>query len=257
MAESKNQWSNESEEKEKEQKPVESSFVSKADQRAPVSEERKSAPRDDYSRAAPRSDRPAFENRGGERRDDRSYDRRDDRSYDRRADRSYDRRDDRSYDRRDDRSYDRRDDRSYDRRDDRSYDRRDSRSYDDRSAPFKRGGDGDSYGGKRERVATSPNETLGVFGLDYALEPRVFEEFLDTALAEFKGKYTQNLIMDRMSGQCKGFGFLEFNSIDDATAAKDKLKELEESGIGGRRFRVDFSMGKRRSDRPREDGFRD
>ena len=50
--------------------------------------------------------------------------------------------------------------------------------------------------------------------------------------------------MDRDSGKSKGFGFVTFETEEEASKAKDALHDQE---LDGRRIRVDFS-------RPREDG---
>ncbi|MFO7849160.1 MAG: RNA-binding protein [Spirochaetia bacterium] len=56
-----------------------------------------------------------------------------------------------------------------------------------------------------------------------------------------------NIIVDRYSGQSKGFGFVEMESSDAATAAISALNEQE---VGGRRLRVNEA-----NDKPRRDRF--
>lgn len=138
----------------------------------------------------------------------------------------------------------------YSRRDDHYsryvYDGHDSRrGYDDynyRREPRRDYG----YREKRQRTRqdeAAPNETLGIFSLSYELLPRDFDDYLAEKLADYKDAYTSKLIIDRMTGRCKGFGFVTFNSIEDSTKAKELLTDGE---INGTPFRVAFSIGERR-----------
>ncbi len=55
-----------------------------------------------------------------------------------------------------------------------------------------------------------------------------------------------NIIVDRYSGQSKGFGFVEMEDGEAATAAISALNEQE---FGGRRLRVNEAHDKPRRDR--------
>lgn len=222
-------------------------------------------PYDDDSRYSD-SRKPSFDDR---REDSRYSDRRDDSRYsDRREDSRFsDRRDDSRYsdrredsrfsDRRDDSRYsDRRDDSRYpDRRDDsRYYDRRDDsnrredrfsgygndgrkrRTYDD---DYQRRDDYDRRPKKTREDPTTPNETIGIFNLSYNLTPKDFEDFLDEKLVDFKGKYTQKLVLNRNTGACRGFGFVTFSDINDAIEAK---KVIDNGDILGQPYRAAFSV---------------
>jgi len=59
------------------------------------------------------------------------------------------------------------------------------------------------------------------------------------------------VILDRMSGRSKGFGFVEMPNQDEAQAAIDALNG---SDMMGRAIRVNESQPKPRNDRPRGGG---
>ena len=46
------------------------------------------------------------------------------------------------------------------------------------------------------------------------------------------------IIMDRETGKSRGFGFVEFESIEDASAAKEAMDGAE---LDGREIKVDFA----------------
>lgn len=50
------------------------------------------------------------------------------------------------------------------------------------------------------------------------------------------------IVYDRQSGRSRGFGFVYYESLEDAREAKTSTNGLE---IDGRRIRVDFSITKR------------
>ncbi|KAI5149917.1 transformer-2 protein [Enteropsectra breve] len=205
--------------------------------------------RDDRSRydRSGRDERPRYERSGRDERD--SY-RRDDRDYGRDRD-SY-RRDDRDYERpRYERSGRDRDDYGRDRDSDRGY----KRSYDDDYAPKRRRDEG-SFG---DRAPAEPNETLGLFNLPYECVQRDLDDYLEKPLEKFRKEYQARLILDRMTGRAKGFGFITFKSVDDAIEAKNILSNGEE--FNGKVLRVDFAKsaarntpyGSRDQDGPRND----
>jgi RNA recognition motif-containing protein len=55
-----------------------------------------------------------------------------------------------------------------------------------------------------------------------------------------------NVIMDKMTGKSKGFGFVEFSSEAEAQAAADKLNNTE---LDGRTIFVDIARPKENNDR--------
>lgn len=84
-----------------------------------------------------------------------------------------------------------------------------------------------------------PNETIGIFNLSFNLKLSDFEDFLAEKLADFKGKYTSKLIMNRDTGMCKGFGFVTFSDIEDAIKAKPVL---DGGSILGQEYRAAYSI---------------
>lgn len=82
---------------------------------------------------------------------------------------------------------------------------------------------------------------LYVGGLPFAYG----DQELSDLFAEFGEVTSAVIIMDKFSNRSKGFGFVEFNTDDEANAAKEKLHESE---VGGRRIVVDNA----RPQRPRD-----
>ena len=73
----------------------------------------------------------------------------------------------------------------------------------------------------------------------------VTEDDLKEAFAEFGEVTSVNVIMDRFTGQSKGFAFVEMANNSEADEA---IKALNESPMKGRNLRV--NQAKPRSDRP-------
>ena len=73
---------------------------------------------------------------------------------------------------------------------------------------------------------------LYVGGLPFAYT----DQDLSDLFAEFGEVASATIIMDKFSNRSKGFGFVEFNTPEEAAAAKEKLHESE---VGGRRIIVD------------------
>ncbi len=69
------------------------------------------------------------------------------------------------------------------------------------------------------------------------------EETLKNLFAEYGNVVSAQLIMDRDSGQSKGFGFVEMENDSEAQAA---IKELDGKEVDGRAIVVNVA-------RPRED----
>ncbi len=76
------------------------------------------------------------------------------------------------------------------------------------------------------------------------------EDDLRAAFSEFGEVSSVNIIMDRMSGQSKGFGFVE---MPDDTEAEEAIKALNESALNGRNINVNQARprGERSPRRPR------
>ncbi len=76
------------------------------------------------------------------------------------------------------------------------------------------------------------------------------EDDLKAAFSQFGEVSSVNIIMDRMSGQSKGFGFVE---MSDDTEAEEAIKALTESALNGRNIKVNQARprGERSPRRPR------
>lgn len=76
------------------------------------------------------------------------------------------------------------------------------------------------------------------------------DESLKTLFASYGNIVSASIIMDRMSGRSKGFGFVE---IEDDEAAQNAIKELHEKDMEGRKIVV--SVARPKEERP-ERSFR-
>merc|ERR1712106_1033940 len=74
------------------------------------------------------------------------------------------------------------------------------------------------------RDAPQPSKCLGVFGLSLYTTERV------------------NVVLDGHSGRSRGFAFLYYENVEDATEAREALNGVE---LDGRKIRVDYSITKR------------
>jgi len=77
----------------------------------------------------------------------------------------------------------------------------------------------------------------------------VTEDDLRNAFGEFGAVTSASLIMDKFSGQSKGFGFVEMPNNSEAESA---IKALNETELGGRRMKV--NQAKPREQRPARGG---
>jgi len=76
------------------------------------------------------------------------------------------------------------------------------------------------------------------------------EDDLKAAFSQFGEVSSASIIMDRMSGQSKGFGFVE---MPDNSEADEAIKALNESALNGRNIKVNQARprGERSARRPR------
>jgi RNA recognition motif-containing protein len=76
------------------------------------------------------------------------------------------------------------------------------------------------------------------------------EDDLKAAFSEFGEVSSASIIMDKMSGQSKGFGFVE---MPDDSEADQAIKALNESALNGRNIKVNQARprGERSPRRPR------
>ncbi len=87
---------------------------------------------------------------------------------------------------------------------------------------------------------------LYVGGLPYSTTDQELKELFEA----FGTVTSATVIMDRESGRSKGFGFVEFESAEEAQAA---IKALDGSDFGGRKIVV--NEARPREDRPRTNNF--
>jgi len=65
---------------------------------------------------------------------------------------------------------------------------------------------------------------------------------LKEVFSEFGEVNFVRIITDRETGRSKGFGFVEFASVEEATAAKDAMQGQE---VDGRELKIDFAQEKK------------
>jgi len=75
---------------------------------------------------------------------------------------------------------------------------------------------------------------LGVFGLSQATEKSDIEDIF----SKYGNIEHVDLILDRQTGRSKGFGFVYYETIDEATKAKNNCNGMV---IDGRKIRTDYS----------------
>ena len=78
------------------------------------------------------------------------------------------------------------------------------------------------------------------------LSYRTTEEQLEAKLAEFGDVESVKIIIDRDTGQSKGFGFAEMANDSEAQAAIDALNGMD---FGGRTLKVNEARPQERSNR--------
>jgi RNA recognition motif-containing protein len=66
-------------------------------------------------------------------------------------------------------------------------------------------------------------------------------EDLKEAFGEFGEVLNANIIKDRETQRSRGFGFVEFATVEEATAAKEAMDGKE---LDGRNIKVDFAQAK-------------
>ncbi len=77
----------------------------------------------------------------------------------------------------------------------------------------------------------------------------VNDEELQQAFSSFGNVISARIVIDKMSGRSKGFGFVEF---EDDAGADSAISKMDGQEIGGRPVRV--SEAKPQEDRPRREG---
>ncbi|KAJ3412302.1 T-complex-associated testis-expressed protein 1 [Chytridiales sp. JEL 0842] len=96
-----------------------------------------------------------------------------------------------------------------------------------------------------ERGTPEPCKVLGVFGLSILTKERDLEKLFGQY-----GRITHvTIIEDKISAKSRGFGFITFESIEDAAKAREALNGYE---LNDRKMRVDYSLTKKKG--PEESG---
>ena len=88
------------------------------------------------------------------------------------------------------------------------------------------------------------DKRLFIGGLPFSINDQSLAELF----AEFGKVESANVIIDRMTGQSKGFGFVEMSTAEEAQAA---IKAKNETELEGRKITVNIARPK--EDRPRND----
>ncbi|HOX41006.1 MAG TPA: RNA-binding protein [bacterium] len=86
-----------------------------------------------------------------------------------------------------------------------------------------------------------PNKRIFVGGLAWAATPDDLRE----AFAQFGNVVNATVVTDRMTGRSRGFGFVEFETVEEAVAAKDTVNADPEFKIKDRGIHVDFAQEER------------
>ncbi|CAL4213762.1 unnamed protein product [Meganyctiphanes norvegica] len=84
----------------------------------------------------------------------------------------------------------------------------------------------------------SPSKCLGVFGLSL----HTSERQLDALFSKYGPLDKVKVVLDAQTGRSRGFAFITFDHMDDATEAKEQCTGMD---IDGRQIRVDYSLTKR------------
>merc|ERR1712226_1408162 len=107
----------------------------------------------------------------------------------------------------------------------------------ERSRSPPRGG-GRGGGPRGGRGNPAPSRCLGIFGLS----DRTSEREIHKLFSHYPGFLNVRLIKDYITDRTRGFGFMNFDNVDDATYVRDKCNGME---IDGRIATVEFSHSNR------------
>merc|ERR1712226_537821 len=107
----------------------------------------------------------------------------------------------------------------------------------ERSRSPPRGG-GRGAGPRGGRGNPAPSRCLGIFGLS----DRTSEREIHKLFSHYPGFLNVRLIKDYITDRTRGFGFMNFDNVDDATYVRDKCNGME---IDGRIATVEFSHSNR------------
>ncbi|CAF3702093.1 unnamed protein product [Adineta steineri] len=90
------------------------------------------------------------------------------------------------------------------------------------------------YGNDGKRTGPKPSAVLGVFGLSRTTTERVLRDLFN----KYARVKNVQIVIDRKTQKSRGFGFIYFDDVQNATRAKEALSDLE---LDGRRVRIDYS----------------
>ena len=110
--------------------------------------------------------------------------------------------------------------------------------YSDGSPPPRGGGYRGGGGRGGEREAPEPNKCLGGFGLSLYTTERELEKHFSS----FGRIEKCQVVLDGHSGRSRGFAFIYYDTVEDATEAR---KMMDGKELDGKPIRVDFSITKR------------
>ena len=85
------------------------------------------------------------------------------------------------------------------------------------------------------------DKRLFVGGLPFSIN----DQSLASLFSKFGTVESANVIIDRMTGQSKGFGFVEMSSVEEAQAAIKGLNETEQEGR-----KITVNIARPKEDRP-------
>jgi transformer-2 protein len=107
---------------------------------------------------------------------------------------------------------------------------------------------------RRERripVNPEPMKVLGIFGVDIKMREDELTDWIKSKIGDIPIEKI-HLIINKYTGFSKGFGFIYFNNIEDAT----KAKELMDGQLcGANSVRVDYSITQEGREREREEPY--
>ncbi|AFM98389.2 hypothetical protein EHEL_060150 [Encephalitozoon hellem ATCC 50504] len=84
----------------------------------------------------------------------------------------------------------------------------------------------------------SPSRAIGIFGLGAYITEDDVKGFLKERIDEITN-YKVVIVYDKYNGLSKGYGFIQFDTVDDAITAKNRLTGQT---IKGKEIRIDYSI---------------
>lgn len=97
---------------------------------------------------------------------------------------------------------------------------------DGRKGPAQRGGHQGNHQGRQPLGPATPNPCIMLKNLDYNINQSDLEEVVRNISGGRKGFVNLSLIDDKATGQFRGMAFVNFHSVEDATAALSALSKM-------------------------------